>query len=341
MFKTLAVENAVGQILAHDITEIRQGEFKGRAFKKGHRIRTEDICHLQRLGKRHIYIVEQPDDYLHENDAARMMAAAFCGPEVTWQGEPVEGKLKLHAASDGLLEVSVADLNRVNMLAEIMCATLHTHTLVRKGAIVAATRAIPLLIRKTVVESAVTIATAAGGILRVKPLKKARVALLITGNEIAEQLIEDKFEAVITHKVQELGSSLVRTAVVPDDPPVIKSHLLEFLADGVDLILTTGGMSVDPDDVTRVGIEMAGGGDMLYGSPVLPGAMFLTAYIGDVPVLGVPACGIFHKTTMLDLVLPRVLAGDRLTRSDLAAMGHGGLCMHCPECRYPMCPFGK
>jgi len=339
--KKVPVEQAVGKRLTHDITEIRQGEFKGRAFKKGHEIKHEDICHFHRLGKQHVYIEEIESEHIHENAAAERMANAFCGPGVTWQGEPVEGKLKLYAKTDGLLKVRKAALADINMLGEVMCATRHTHTMLKAGDIVAATRAIPLLVRKAVVDRAVEIAEAASNLIDVKPLNQASVGIIITGNEVYHQIIEDQFEAVLRSKVTELGSHVADVALAPDDADQIANIVRRYLSAGVDLILTSGGMSVDPDDVTRMGVVKAGGEACTYGSPVLPGAMFMIAYIDGVPVLGVPACGIYHKTTMLDLILPRVLAGDRLDRSDIAEMGHGGLCLDCEICRFPDCPFGK
>ncbi len=342
MLKTIKTEEAVGHILAHDITEIRPGEFKGRAFQKGHRICEEDLCHLQRLGKRHIYVIDRTDDYLHEDDAVKLMAQAFCGHGVGWHGEPVEGKLKLCALADGLLTVDIRALTCVNLLGEVMCASRHNHTVVQKGAVVAATRAIPLLVQKEIVEKAVAAAhDCPEGILSVKPLRKARVGILITGSEIAAGLIEDRFEGILRQKLKRLGSQVLRVEIATDDAALICKKLLSYLEDGLDLILTTGGMSVDPDDVTRTAVQQAGGRDVLYGAPILPGAMFMLAHIGPVPVLGVPACGIYHQTTILDLLLPRILAGDTITRADLAVMGHGGLCLDCPECRYPVCPFGK
>jgi hypothetical protein len=341
MEKTIKIEDAVGRVLAHDITEIRRGEFKGRAFRKGHKIERKDICHLQRLGKRHIYVIEQKDGFLHENDAVTLLAKAFCGKGIAWEGEPKEGKLKLFAASSGLLRVNVNALTKINMLGKVMCATVHDNTLVKQGDVVAATRAIPLFIEDQLVEKAVDIATTSGGILGIRPIRTARTALLITGSEIVNNLIEDQFEPILRDKIKDLGSEVVGVDFATDDSNVIKNKILGFIDNGADLILTTGGMSVDPDDVTRDGIIRAGAEAIIYGSPVLPGAMFMIAYIGEIPILGVPACGVYHKTTMLDLILPRVLAGERFTRKELAVMGHGGLCLNCPECSYPVCPFGK
>lgn len=341
MYKTVKVEEAVGLVLAHDVTEIRKNEFKDRAFKKGHKIAMSDICHLQRLGKRHIYVLDLPEDYLHENDAAVIMADAFCGPGIVRRGEPKEGKLNLYAERDGLLKINVAALTRINMLGEVMCATRHTNTLVKAGDITARTRAVPLALRSDVVQEAVGIAHGCGGIAGVKPLRKAKTGIVITGSEVFTRLIEDDFEPILREKIDRIGSEVVGVAFSPDDPLTISESIKKLLSAGADLILTTGGMSVDPDDVTRKGIQMTGGETDCYGAPILPGAMFLIAYLDDVPILGVPACGLYHKITILDLILPRILAGEKIERTHIAEMGHGGLCLNCPECRFPVCPFGK
>jgi molybdopterin biosynthesis enzyme len=269
------------------------------------------------------------------------MARAFCGPNVGWEGEPREGKLNLVALLDGLLKVHVGGLTEINMLGDVMCATRHTNILVKKGEVVAGTRAIPLVIKAADVEAAVAKAKTCGGVLEVKPLRRARVGLVITGNEVFTRLIEDRFESILRKKIDHIGSEVIGVAFAPDKPETIASEIRRLIAAGADLILTTGGMSVDPDDVTRQGIQQAGGDCQFYGAPVLPGAMFMTAEIDNVPVIGIPACGLYHETTLLDLVLPRILAGERLTRRDIAGMGHGGLCLNCPECRFPHCPFGK
>ncbi|HSR36980.1 MAG TPA: molybdopterin-binding protein [Desulfurivibrionaceae bacterium] len=341
MAKTVPVDQAVGMILPHDVTEIRQGEFKGRAFKKGHIIRPEDIDHLKRLGKEHIYVLELGADDIHENEAALLMAQALAGSGITFPGDPVEGKLNLTASHAGLLQVNTEALYHFNLVGEVMCATLHTDTVVAKGDLVGGTRLIPLVAKRQVVEKAVRIAKAAGGVLTVLPLRAAKAGLVITGNEVFHGRIKDAFEPVLRQKMEAVGSEVVAVRFAPDEVTLIAAAIRDCLTDGADLIVTSGGMSVDPDDVTRLGIAAAGATDIVYGTPVLPGAMFLVATIGQVPVLGLPACGMFHKITVFDLVLPRVLAGQKITRETLAAMGHGGLCRNCPQCHYPICPFGK
>jgi hypothetical protein len=341
MYKTVKIEDAIGLVLGHDVTEIRKDEFKGRAFKKGHRIESADICHFQRLGKEHIFVLDIDVNHLHENDAAMALAKAFCGAGVGFQGEPKEGKLNLVARRNGLFKVAVDALTDINLLGDIMCASRHSNTLVKAGDVVAGTRAIPLTVAKAVVNEAVRIAESHEGLFEVKALRRARIGLVITGNEVFTRLIEDRFEEVLRKKIDRIGSTVIGVAFAPDNASFIASEIQRLITQGADLILTTGGMSVDPDDVTRDGICKAGGSAEFYGAPVLPGAMFMMADIHGVPILGIPACGLYHQTTILDLILPRILADERLNRKDIAQMGHGGLCLNCSECRFPQCPFGK
>jgi hypothetical protein len=341
VLKKIKLKETVGTKLAHDITEIRPGEFKGPAFHKGHTVCDEDICHLQKLGKNHLYVIQLEDDEIHENQAAAMLAEGLTGDGICWENSPKEGKINLYAERDGLLVVNKASLAAFNMIEEVMCATLHSHTLVKKGELVAATRAIPLVMKRAPIERAAAIAGQNGNVLSVRPLRRASTGLVITGDEVYHGLIEDGFAPVLTQKATALGSSVTGTVFAPDDAEIISHTIRSHLENGCDLILLSGGMSVDPDDVTRKGIRLAGADELNYGAAVLPGAMFLVAYIGDVPLLGVPACGLHHRTTVLDLVLPRILAGERIGKKELAFYGHGGLCRDCPECVYPHCPFGK
>jgi molybdenum cofactor synthesis domain-containing protein len=346
--KTVPVEQAVGMVLPHDVTEIRpfdqaggdQGSFKGAAFRKGHIIRPEDIDHLKRLGKDNIYVLSLEADEIHENDAAVMMAGALAGNGVVVSGEPTEGKLSLVADRDGILKVSVEALYEFNLLGEVMCSSLHNNTPVKKGTQVAATRLIPLTAKRKIVEEAVACCPS-DGIFRVKALRAAQAGLVITGNEVFYGRIKDAFEPVLRKKLAELGSSVVKVAFAPDDIDRIAAEIKGCIEAGADLIITSGGMSVDPDDVTRMAIAKAGATHIVYGSPVLPGAMFLVGRIGAIPVMGLPACGMFHRITVFDLVLPRVLAGEQISRADLAKLGHGGLCSVCKTCTYPVCHFGK
>lgn len=342
--RTIPVEQAVGMVLPHDVTEIRpecedSSSFKGPAFRKGHIIRKEDIEHLRRLGKEHIYVLSLDHDEIHENEAARLLADGLAGDGVVWDGRPTEGKLGLIAEYDGLLKVDTKTLFAFNMLGEVMGATLHNNTPVKKGEQVGATRLIPLTGKRKLVDEAVKIA--GDGILQVKNLRRAKVGLVITGNEVYNGLIKDRFEPVLREKLSTLGSKIKKVCFAPDDINIIASEIKTCLKEGADLIITSGGMSVDPDDVTRSGIVKAGATNCVYGTPVLPGAMFMSARIGDIPVLALPACGMFFRVTVFDLILPRVLCGESISREDLAHLGHGGLCRNCKNCQYPICGFGK
>ena len=341
MLKKIKLEDAVGTKLAHDLTEIRPGEFKGAAFHKGHTVCEGDLCRMQKMGKNHLYAIEPEEDEIHEDQAAAILAEALAGDGIVWKDEPREGKIKLLAGKDGLLSVNTAVLAAFNMVDEVMCATLHNNTIVSKGDLVASTRAIPLIMKRAPIERAAAIARQNGAVLAVKPIRRAKVGLVITGNEVYHGLIEDRFAPILTEKIKALGSEVLDVAFAPDDADAICTAIRSHLDRGCDLVLLSGGMSVDPDDVTRLGIRSAGATEMHYGAAVLPGAMFLVAYVDDAPLLGVPACGLFHRITVLDLVLPRILAGEKIGKAELAFLGHGGLCKDCEECVYPHCPFGK
>ncbi len=341
MKKTVPVDQAVGMVLPHDITEIVKDQFKGRAFKKGHIIREEDIEHLKRLGKEHIYVLHLGPEEIHENEAAEILATALSGPGSMLSAEPVEGKIAIHAQCDGLLKINEEELYRFNLLGEVMCATLQTNTPVKKGENIAATRLIPLVSERAIIEQAAAIARDANPIIEIKELRHARAGLIITGNEVFSGRIEDKFEKVLRDKLAAIGSEVISVTFAPDNIDLIAAAISDSIDKGADLIITSGGMSVDPDDVTRMGIEKAGATDCFYGTPVLPGAMFLSGRIGEIPVLGLPACGMFHNITVFDLILPRILTGETIGREEFARMGHGGLCRNCKRCQYPVCNFGK
>jgi len=341
MIQVYNLEESVGRLIAHDVTEIRAGEFKGRAFRRGHIIRREDLDHLRRLGKERIYTLEVESHQLHEDDAALQLANALCGNGVCWNEEPQEGKINLRAKRDGLLKIDIERLIRFNELGEVMCASRHSNTTVIKGDIVAGTRAIPLLIDRSIVQEAVRIASEGQGIIRVLPLRKVNAGIIITGNEVYSGIIKDRFAPILRQKVEAFHGTILDEIILPDNDERIAAAALDMISRGADILLTAGGMSVDPDDRTRFGLVKAGASDIVYGSAVLPGAMFMVAELNGVPVLGIPACGVFASITVFDLIYPRILAGDRITRKDIAMLGHGGLCLSCKSCRFPNCSFGK
>lgn len=337
----IRLEDAVGLRLAHDITEIRPGECKGPAFRKGHRVAEQDLCHLMRLGKRHLYVLDLDQDHVHEDEAAFFLAEALAGPGVRFKGQPREGKLQLEAAFDGLFKVRVEPLVALNLIPEVMCATIHTNTPVRAGQRLAGTRILPLAIHRHILEEARRLMEANYPVLAVKEFRPCRAALIITGNEVYDGLIEDRFAPIIRKKLAAYGSSLGEVHILPDDVDRISQAITASLSRGAELLITTGGMSVDPDDVTRLAIGQAGVERLYYGAGALPGSMFLLAYQGRIPIMGVPACALYHEATIVDLILPRLLAGEQPDHQDLARLAHGGLCCDCPTCRFPACPFGK
>jgi hypothetical protein len=341
MRQSVPVEEAVGMVLPHDISEIVKDVKKVAAFKKGHVIRAEDIPHLRRLGKDHIFALSLGEDEIHENEAAEILARALAGVGVEYDALPQEGKVTLRAARDGLLRIDREKLLRLNLLGEVMCATLHDNTPVKRGDHVAATRLIPLIAPRSLLREAEEILAAGTPVVEVHTLRRVRFGLVITGNEVYYGRIRDQFEEVLRQKVAAIGSELLVVRRAPDDQGHIAREITACIADGAELVVTSGGMSVDPDDVTREAILQAGAVEVVYGTPVLPGAMFLVGRIGAVPVIGLPACGMYHKITVFDLVLPRILTGQKIGREEIAALGHGGLCRNCGNCHYPVCPFGK
>ena len=340
-FKTVPVKQAVGMTLAHDMTEIIPGRSKGPAFKKGHRVEAGDLCRLMRMGKNNLYVLDLEAHQVHEDEAVFELAAALSGPGVEFDAVPHEGKLQLRAAYPGLFKVKVDALTRFNMIDDVMAGSIHTNTVVSKHQSLAGTRAIPLVIDRKELDRAVALAREAYPIFSVQMFNPLKIRLAIMGNEVYNGLVQDRFQEIVETKIAALGAQVLETHILPDDINMITDRIKDYLAKETDLIITTGGMSVDPDDVTREGIMAAGFDRVHYSSAVLPGAMFLLGYAGDTAIMGLPACGLYHRTTVFDLILPRLMAGERPGKRDLAELAHGGLCLNCTPCRFPACPFGK
>lgn len=336
--RAIKVEDAIGKVLPHDITKIVRGEFKGPLFKKGHIIREEDVAILLTLGKAQIYVLELEAGDVHEDEAGVRLGQAAAGPGVTWSG-PKESRVNLLAAKAGLLKINIPALEAINELPEVILATLPNNTQVKEGELIAGTKVIPLVVQEAVIRAAEDICRP-GGILSIESFQPKKVGIIVTGGEICCGRMEDAFGPVLKQKVESFGSQVLGINYSPDDAGEISRLINESIASGAELVLVSGGMSVDPDDVTPEGIRLSGATIEKYGAPVLPGAMFLLAYREEVPIIGVPACGMFFRTTILDLVLPRLLAGERVTRRNIVALANGGLCRSCPECRYPQCSFG-
>ena len=338
--KKIKVEEAVGSVLAHDVTRIVPGEFKGVAFKKGHIVKDQDIAELKKIGKNHLYVLALTPDRLHEDDAAVRICAAICGEQIAWS-EPVEGKSSMRSQTNGLLKVDAGALMRINNLDDIIVSTLKNNTPCTRDQVVAATRIIPLTTLRSGIERLEAIAGAAEPVLKVLPFQPLKIGALVTGTEVYQGVIHDGFDEFVKPTITRYGSSVIDKKIVPDEKRAVAEAIGHLAHQGCDLIVTTGGLSVDPDDVTKAGIMETGARLVAYGAPVLPGAMFLYALYDGIPILGLPACVYYHQVTIFNLLLPRILAGETLSRGDIVAMGHGGLCLDCTECRYPVCPFGK
>lgn len=339
MMKKIKTTEAVGHVLQHDITEIIPGEFKGRAFKKGHIITEEDIPHLLRLGKDHIFVFELGEDKLHENKGAMILGKLGQGENISLGSEIKEGKINFNSSIDGILKVDSEKLFELNMLGEISFATLPNNIPVKKGELVGGARIIPLVIEKEKMDRAKSLIK--DPILNVRPYKKYKVGIITTGNEVFYGRIEDKFGPIILEKLKPYNSEIIGQALCPDDKEIIKEKAREFLDKGATMIIFTGGMSVDPDDMTPTSIIELGGELISYGAPVLPGSMFLLSYLGDIPMMGLPGCVMFAKKTVFDLVLGRVMTEEKLTKADIMRYATGGLCQSCEVCHYPNCTFGK
>lgn len=337
--KMIKVEDAVGTILSHDVTQIIPGEFKGRLFKKGHIIKEEDIEKLLSIGKEHVYVWEPVEGQLHENDAATRVSNLVVGEGIKLSDEIKEGKVDFFADRDGVLKIDKSNLFKLNSVGEIIVSTLHNNTPIKKGEKVGATRVIPLIIDEEKIITAENLIKEK--IISVAEIKLKKCLLITTGNEVYKGRIKDAFLPVIKQKLGYYGSEVIRQVILPDEKERIIEEIQRGLSDDVDMIICTGGMSVDPDDVTPTAIKECGGELVTYGSPVLPGAMFLLAYHRNTPILGVPSCAMYSKRTVLDLVLPRVLSDERLSLDDIVEYGHGGLCLDCKVCTFPHCSFGK
>lgn len=338
--KQIRIEDSVGCILSHDVTKIVPGEFKGRLFKKGHVIREEDIPKLLDIGKEHIYVWGPKKGQLHENDAAIRVKDLVLGQGCYISEEIKEGKIDFFANTQGIVKINKDLLLKLNLLGEIIVSTIHNNTPVKKGEKIGATRVIPLIIdEKKILEAEKIIKEK---IISVEEIKPKKAVLITTGNEVYKGRIKDAFLPVMKEKLEYYGSEIVKQVILPDNKEMITENILKAIEeDKVDMIICTGGMSVDPDDVTPSAIKDCNGEIVTYGAPVLPGAMFLLAYYKNIPILGVPSCAMYSKRTIFDLVLPRILADEKLSFEDIARFGNGGMCLNCEICSFPHCSFGK
>ena len=338
--KAIPVEEAVGTVLCHDITRIVPGETKGPAFRRGHIVTQDDIQSLLNIGKANLYVFDPRDGYVHEDECALRLARAAAGQGISISS-PSEGKSTLTAAHDGVLRIDVDGLFRLNSITDVTFGTIHTGQFVKAGRVLGGTRVIPLAVPEELLRQAEAVCREHAPLIEVRPLKPASVGVVTTGSEVYTGRVKDGFGPVLRKKFEALGSTLLDQVFVSDQVEMTVEAIHGLIRRGADFIAVTGGMSVDPDDQTPAAIRATGAQIVSYGAPTYPGAMFMLAYLGDVPIVGLPGCVMYYKASIFDLIVPRILAGEKIERRDIIALGHGGFCENCSVCRYPACGFGK
>ena len=335
--KCIKTEDAVGHVLCHDMTQIIPGVSKGPRFCKGHIVTAEDIPVLLSMGKEQLYVWELQPGFLHENDAAERLCA-LCQNTNMRKSETKEGKIELIADIDGVLKIRREALLAVNSLGEMMIASRHGDFPVKKGDKLAGTRIIPLVIEKEKMDRAAEVA-GTEPIFSILPYKKKKVGIVTTGSEVQKGLITDTFTPVLRDKFAKFPSEVIGQTKPGDDMEQITADILKFIEEGADMVVCSGGMSVDPDDRTPGAIKATGTRIVSYGAPVLPGAMMLVSYYEkdgrQIPILGLPGCVMYAKNTIFDLLLPRLMADDEITLSEINQLGEGGLCLNCDVCTFP------
>ena len=336
--KKIKVEDAIGLELCHDITAMYPG-FKGPLFKRGHVIKEDDVSKLLDIGKQYVYVGEMEEGMLHEEDCARRLAAS-CQIEGAHYEGPSEGKVLLLSDIRGMFRVDVSLLRQVNSVGDVTITTLPDHSRVEPGDRLASMRIVPLYTDKEQI-GAVEKLVADSPLLELYPYKELYAGVIITGSEIYNKRREDRFEPVIRQKLAAFPGSIKGVEICDDDTDMIVSAAKRLIGDGADFLIFTGGMSVDPDDLTPGAIKRLGADIIGYGVPAQPGNMTLVAYLDDIPILGVPGAAISLPTTILDVFLPQIYTGLKITKQDMINLGAGGLCRMCDTCHFPNCSFGR
>lgn len=336
--KKINVEQAVGMVLCHDITEMKDG-FKGAAFKRGHVVREEDISHLLDIGKRTVFVWEEHAGEIHEDDCAKRMAT-MAPVEGAHYTEPSEGKVLLLADRRGLFRVDRELLTALNSIGDITISTLPDHYPVEVGAPLASMRIVPLVTQEEQIIKAEALCRGKR-LLALRPYQPRKVGVIITGSEVYFGRVKDKFEPVVRRKMEDYPGEIAGVTVCDDDLDMIVRAAQQHLNSGADFLIFTGGMSVDPDDLTPTAIRQLGADIVSHGVPSQPGNMTLVAYLEDIPVLGVPGAAISLPTTIFDVLLPQIFAGEKITKQELIGLGEGGLCQKCKVCHWPNCTFGR
>lgn len=339
--KKVRIEDAIGLPICHDMTRVVPGEFKGVAFKKGHIITENDINELKKIGKEHVYVDEIPEGYIHENECAERISRAVCDKESFIFTDVAEGKVNIKANRDGLLKVNKERLFEINNIEHVTVSTKYDDIVVRRGDVVASDRIIPLYTKESNIEKVEKVCYEEGKVIEIKPFIKQKVHLVITGNEVYKGLIKDRFYDALEPKMKEYGCEIANVAKAPDDKEMIKNEIQKAYDDGAEIIICTGGMSVDEDDLTPIAIKELIDELIIHGTPVQPGNMFLLGYKGNVPIMGVPGAVMFYPYTIFDIAFPKVACKEKITKDFFINLGFGGLCHFCKECHYPNCTFLK
>jgi len=335
--KKIKIEEALGKVLAHDITEIIPGKKKDVAFRRGTIIAHKDMEKLLNLGKRYVYVFDKNVTGIHEDDASIRIAKAVMDENMEIL-PPKEGKVSILSTVSGLFYVNDKELYKINRIKDVLLSTIPNRYPVRKGDVVAATRIVPLYIGEQELKKVEKIGKR--NVIQIKPFQSRNVGIVVTGNEVYSGRIKDG-SSIVEEKMKGYGLTITGKRIVPDEIGSIKQAIMSLFKKGADIVITTAGLSVDPDDVTKEGIEATGAEVLFYGTPVFPGAMFLVARFHGHYILGAPACVYYNKYTVLDIILPRILAGETIHKHDMVKLSYGGLCLNCPECHYPRCFFGK
>ena len=336
----IKAEDAVGQTLCHDVTGIKDG-WKGATFKRGHVVTQEDIDLLLDIGKSHVFIWEAEADEVHEDDAALAAAEAVCGPGIDYDKMPSEGKIIMYAQCEGLFTINREALRYLNTMGDYTLASLPNMIGVKEREKLGGLRIIPLVTKRSNVDRLVKYARESYPVFTVLPYRKLKYGVVITGSEIYHGRIQDKFEPLLRGKLGKYGAEFLGAVKCPDDLNMITEAISGFRTKGAELILLTGGMSVDPDDLTPTAIRSSGAHIVTQGMPMQPGNMLTIAYLDGSVLIGVPGASIHAPVTSLDVFLPRIFAGVEITPDDIPGLGEGGFCSGCKECSYPRCYFGR
>ena len=337
--KKISVHDAIGETLCHDMTAILADGFKGVKFKRGHVITEDDIPELLNIGKTRVFVWEPEKDEVHEDDAGLAVTQAICGENISFS-DPSEGKFQINSEIDGLFCLNTEALKAINSVPDFTVASRPGYTSVEKGEKLAGARIVPLVTKRENVDLAVKLAEENAPVMCVKPYVVKKAGAIITGSEIYNGRIQDRFEPILHKKMEKYGAKLHRVTICDDDLEMIVDAINTYIEAGIELILLTGGMSVDPDDLTPSAIRESGAEIITQGVPMQPGNMLTIAYLGGAVLVGVPGASMHFQITSLDVFLPRIMAGVMIEKRHIAGLGAGGFCMSCAKCAYPRCFFG-